>query len=166
MEIFLLGIDRSEVCDLFAFFSEEERTSQIFKTVAEHWDSDKYGPMTDDFQTAIDIAGEMDIFFETDEYEKLPKSLLLMCRFVVEKVNAGELSTDSYSVAFGTVLECVSKLTGMRKQDDGFHIFENHYFHEECDEKWSDRYSCMVDDDCPKCGRSISPFESIDLLEG
>jgi len=42
--------------------------------------------------------------------------------------------------------------------------FLNHYLCERCDSSWSDEWSCMCDDDCPRCGaRHMSPFKSDDL---
>ena len=40
-------------------------------------------------------------------------------------------------------------------------IFENHYAHEKCGTDWSDTWDCAVNDDCPKCGAEIEPYESI-----
>lgn len=37
--------------------------------------------------------------------------------------------------------------------------FTNHYRCDACDEEWSDRWSCACDDDCPRCGTSISPHD-------
>lgn len=41
--------------------------------------------------------------------------------------------------------------------------FHNHYRHSKCRTSWSDEWSCACDDECPKCGRDISPHESDDL---
>lgn len=42
-------------------------------------------------------------------------------------------------------------------------MFLNHYECPRCQAAWSDRWSCIVDDDCPECGlRHISPTESED----
>jgi hypothetical protein len=44
--------------------------------------------------------------------------------------------------------------------------FVNHYRCGDCGETWDDEWSCMVDDDCPKCrSRHWTPFESVDLTE-
>ena len=44
--------------------------------------------------------------------------------------------------------------------------FSNHYICERCDTTWTDEWSCMCDDDCPKCGaRHMTPFKSEDLTE-
>jgi len=37
--------------------------------------------------------------------------------------------------------------------------YRNSYRH--CGVSWLDVYSCAVDDDCPVCGKSISPYQSI-----
>lgn len=39
----------------------------------------------------------------------------------------------------------------------------NHYECGYCDCKWSDRWTCIVDDDCPQCGTVMSPCRSDDL---
>lgn len=44
-------------------------------------------------------------------------------------------------------------------------VLENHYEHDECGEEWIDHHSCGCDDECPKCGVSISPHESV-MLSG
>jgi hypothetical protein len=45
-------------------------------------------------------------------------------------------------------------------------MFLNHYECPRCGHTWSDRWSCMVDDDCGECGkRHISPEDSEDLNE-
>lgn len=42
--------------------------------------------------------------------------------------------------------------------------FLNHYTCYRCDRNWTDQWSCMCDDDCPRCGaRHTSPHESKDL---
>jgi predicted nucleic acid-binding Zn-ribbon protein len=42
--------------------------------------------------------------------------------------------------------------------------FVNHYRCGDCGETWDDEWSCMVDDDCPKCGsRHWSPLDSEDV---
>lgn len=41
--------------------------------------------------------------------------------------------------------------------------FENHYEHEGCGETWVDKHSCGCDDECPTCGVSISPHDSVQL---
>ena len=42
--------------------------------------------------------------------------------------------------------------------------FRNYYLCERCDSPWSSDWSCMCDDDCPRCGaRHMSPFDSDDL---
>jgi hypothetical protein len=44
--------------------------------------------------------------------------------------------------------------------------YSNHYICERCDTTWIDEWSCMCDDDCPKCGaRHMTPFKSDDLTE-
>lgn len=39
----------------------------------------------------------------------------------------------------------------------------NHYYCEECDVAWDDRWSCMCNDKCPECNREIEPTESEEL---
>lgn len=42
--------------------------------------------------------------------------------------------------------------------------FLNHYTCYRCDRSWTDQWSCMCDDDCPRCGaRHTSPHKSEDL---
>jgi predicted nucleic acid-binding Zn-ribbon protein len=44
--------------------------------------------------------------------------------------------------------------------------FLNHYECSNCEHTWTDEWSCMCDDDCPKCGaRHMSPHESDDLTD-
>lgn len=44
--------------------------------------------------------------------------------------------------------------------------FLNYYACPACDTHWEDRWSSMVDDDCPSCGlRHISPYDSEDIGE-
>lgn len=38
--------------------------------------------------------------------------------------------------------------------------FTNHYHCTRCDTQWSDNWSCMCDDDCPKCGLTMTPIDS------
>ena len=40
--------------------------------------------------------------------------------------------------------------------------FLNRYQCTRCDVEWEDEYSCMVDDECPQCGRDFSPYDAID----
>ena len=44
--------------------------------------------------------------------------------------------------------------------------FRNYYECARCGHKWPDEWSCMCDDDCPKCdARHMSPYKSVDLTE-
>lgn len=44
--------------------------------------------------------------------------------------------------------------------------FLNHYVCEDCKRVWEDEWSCMCDDDCPRCSaRHMSPYDSTDLTE-
>jgi hypothetical protein len=44
--------------------------------------------------------------------------------------------------------------------------FRNYYMCARCGSKWKDEWSCMCDDDCPRCGaRHMSPYKSDDLTE-
>jgi hypothetical protein len=44
--------------------------------------------------------------------------------------------------------------------------YRNYYICERCDSTWTDEWSCMCDDDCPRCGdRHMSPYNSDDLTE-
>ena len=44
--------------------------------------------------------------------------------------------------------------------------FLNHYECDRCDGRWTGKWSCTCDDDCPHCGaRHMSPFDSKDLTE-
>ena len=41
--------------------------------------------------------------------------------------------------------------------------FENYYECSECNEKWTDEWSCMCNDRCPNCDIETEPTSSIDL---
>lgn len=43
--------------------------------------------------------------------------------------------------------------------------FRNYYQCESCDTEWIDYWSCGCDDDCPNCGLTMSPYDSVDLNE-
>lgn len=44
--------------------------------------------------------------------------------------------------------------------------FRNFYKCDRCDHRWSSKWSCMCDDDCPDCdARHMSPYDSHDLTE-
>ena len=36
-------------------------------------------------------------------------------------------------------------------------VYSNHYHCDDCDVSWDDEWSCAVDDECPQCGKDISP---------
>jgi rubrerythrin len=42
--------------------------------------------------------------------------------------------------------------------------FLNHYHCAECNESWSDEWSCTSDDECPVCGKDYEP-ESSEAIE-
>ena len=47
------------------------------------------------------------------------------------------------------------------ERTEAFSRFDNHYNCPECQNKWSDTHSCMVDDQCGECGlKNISPEHS------
>lgn len=41
--------------------------------------------------------------------------------------------------------------------------FENDYSCHACDYKWTSEWSCMVDEDCPDCDATNSPYESNEI---
>jgi hypothetical protein len=44
--------------------------------------------------------------------------------------------------------------------------FLNFYKCDRCRRRWTDEWSCMCDDECPRCGaRDMSPYKSDDLTE-
>ncbi len=43
--------------------------------------------------------------------------------------------------------------------------FRNSYQCDDCGTSWTDVWSCGCDDECPKCGRDISPEESTEIGE-
>jgi hypothetical protein len=44
--------------------------------------------------------------------------------------------------------------------------FLNYYKCERCAWAWTDEWSCMCDDDCPRCGETMTPFMSDDIEPG
>jgi len=44
-------------------------------------------------------------------------------------------------------------------------IYDNFYYCERCKNSWQDIWSCACDDECSKCGDSISPYKSNTRLE-
>lgn len=42
------------------------------------------------------------------------------------------------------------------------HVQTNHYECGRCGKNWTDTWSCGCDDDCPDCGETTSPHESVD----
>ena len=42
--------------------------------------------------------------------------------------------------------------------------YSNRYECDRCMTFWTDAWSCQSDDDCPTCGRTCSPWESLDLM--
>jgi rubrerythrin len=38
-------------------------------------------------------------------------------------------------------------------------VYTNHYHCDDCGVSWIDQWSCAVDDECPKCGKDISPHD-------
>lgn len=38
---------------------------------------------------------------------------------------------------------------------------ESTYRHDECEEEWTNRWSCACDDECPSCGHDIEPRDSV-----
>lgn len=41
--------------------------------------------------------------------------------------------------------------------------FRNYYNCDSCDTEWTDEWSCGCDDECPSCGLSMSPYDSVNL---
>jgi hypothetical protein len=54
----------------------------------------------------------------------------------------------------------------LRMREERMAWFRNFYVCADCDSVWTDEWSCMCDDDCPRCGgRHMSPYRSDDLTE-
>jgi hypothetical protein len=43
--------------------------------------------------------------------------------------------------------------------------FLNKYHCDHCDVSWEDTWSCGVDDECPRCGKDISPESSEEVAD-
>jgi hypothetical protein len=41
----------------------------------------------------------------------------------------------------------------------------NFYRHEECGTRWADLWSCGCNDECPKCGGEIEPYDSLPVSD-
>ena len=39
------------------------------------------------------------------------------------------------------------------------------YYKCPCGHRWTDEWSCMCNDKCPKCGKEIEPYESQELIK-
>lgn len=44
-------------------------------------------------------------------------------------------------------------------------FYVNHYRCRECNNDWTDQWSCACDDECSGCGKDFSPIESVDVTE-
>lgn len=51
---------------------------------------------------------------------------------------------------------------GARKEPEDLSWFRNVY-ECECGASWPDEWSCTCDDECPLCGATISPSESVEI---
>lgn len=52
----------------------------------------------------------------------------------------------------------------MSESDEAVRWFRNFYECPVCEHEWTDEWSAMCDDECPRCGaRSISPIESEEI---
>ena len=50
---------------------------------------------------------------------------------------------------------------------ENHHLYTNFYRCDACGHEWEDVYECMVDDECPSCGRKgIGPYKSEDYTDG
>ena len=49
------------------------------------------------------------------------------------------------------------------EEDEYAEIWENHYECDGCGTRWTDRWACQVDDECPKCGSDTSPHTSEEI---
>jgi hypothetical protein len=66
--------------------------------------------------------------------------------------------------------DVIEEADGRIKADGCKHQFDNEpycmpalcnsYHCDDCDVSWSDEWSCARDDECPECGKPISPEES------
>jgi hypothetical protein len=67
-------------------------------------------------------------------------------------LDEGEMAVFKRDIKWGALLE-----PSLAAQVE---IFKNAYEHKECGTSWNDTWSCGCDDECPKCGTSISPETS------
>jgi hypothetical protein len=56
-------------------------------------------------------------------------------------------------------IELAEEVLGLQEE------YENHYYCADCDEEWTNYWSCGCDDDCPVCGISYSPVNSVCLSD-
>lgn len=62
-----------------------------------------------------------------------------------------------------TLLEDAQSGSGLRMALEAqVNWMTNDYHHAPCDASWESSHSCACDDECPDCGTSISPEESIE----
>lgn len=70
-----------------------------------------------------------------------------------------QLESEGHMAEFISDCESGSSIElALRAQLD---VLDNLYEHEECGETWRDTHSCSCDDECPKCGTSIAPHDSV-----
>ena len=73
------------------------------------------------------------------------------------------LPEDTLGVVVPKVYELAVDGVSDVVEDEYAEIFENHYTCDGCGNEWIDRYSCMVDDECPSCGIDVSPYHSEEI---
>ena len=70
------------------------------------------------------------------------------------------VASDCGIVAYPTTLDDYTHLEALETNQK----FRNFYQCPDCHTKWQDEWSCICNDDCPKCGcRHIEPYKSEDI---
>jgi len=58
-------------------------------------------------------------------------------------------------------LSCIPAIAALALDDSGLPLaYENSYHCDHCNQSWTDRWSCAVDDECACCGKDFSPEET------
>ncbi|MBG6083072.1 hypothetical protein [Rubrivivax gelatinosus] len=116
------------------------------------------GPMVFDREYADDGDGDD----QTVEVKfTLKRNGAAVDEFSIDGYAWRELESNGLVRAFREdVVEGNSIESSLRAQLDQF---ENEYEHVKCGARWSDTHSCCCDDECPTCGKSISPTHSVHL---
>lgn len=176
-KIYTLATDTKDGTEMSSFFDQTARDEAFLNFCKAHWDEDTDGPMPADPFVAYEKVSEGHNYATLDELDFSQHPLFAALKSLLTEVISHETDSDGdvilpfdrmgelrhrIHLALGVPYRRDQLFGGLQIDQDtsGEPIVWENQYECECGETWTDEWSCQCDDECPSCGKDISPISS------